>query len=102
MPTPALPNQQLQVQLGGQNCSLNIYQTNYGLFIDVYIETTPIILGVCCENLNLIVRDAYLGFIGDLGWFDSQGTEDPVYTGIGTRYQLWYLEAADLASVGLS
>ena len=97
-----VPNQTLQVQLGAQAAGLNIYQLQYGLFMDVYVGTTLIIAGVICENLNRIVRDSYLGFSGDLAWYDTQGESDPVYTGIGSRYQLVYLSPADMIALGLT
>jgi hypothetical protein len=100
VPVQQLPNQTLQVQLAGQACTLDIYQLAYGLFIDVYVNGLPIILGVICENLNRIVRDAYLGFTGDFIFDDTQGLTDPVYTGLGTRYLLLYLEEADILAVG--
>lgn len=96
VPTKPLASQVLQVALAQQAVTLNVYQTAYGLFMDVYVGPTLIIGGVICENLNRIVRSLYLGFVGDFGWFDTQGTDDPVYTGLGTRWQLFYLEAADL------
>jgi hypothetical protein len=43
-----------------------------------------------------MVRETYLGFIGDLSFTDTQGTSDPVYTGLGSRFVLLYLEASDL------
>lgn len=98
----AIPNQQLQAQLGVQAVTLNVYQTNFALMMDVLIGPTKIVTGVACENLNRIVRDAYLGFSGDFIWFDTQGTDDPVYTGIGTRFFLIYLTPDDLAAVGQS
>jgi hypothetical protein len=98
VPTKPLPNQQLQVQLGAQSCSLSIYQSDYGLFMDVRVAGALIIAGVLCENLNRIVRSTYLGFVGDLMWFDAQGKSDPVYTELGTRFVLIYLEEADLPS----
>ena len=55
-----------------------------------------IIGGVICENLNRIVRSLYLGFAGDLAFIDNQGSTDPVYTGLGTRYSLAYIEADEL------
>ncbi len=96
IPTQSVPNQSLQVVLGNQACTLNIYQFAYGMFMDVLVSNNLIIGGVICENLTKIVRDAYFGFVGDFVWFDTQGTSDPVYTGIGSRYQLVYLEAADI------
>lgn len=101
IPLQAVPNQSLQAQLGGQSVALSVYQTAYGLFIDVSVGSTLIIGGVICENLNRIVRSLYLGFIGDFMFNDNQGNTDPVYTGLGTRYSLIYLEASDLpAGVG--
>jgi hypothetical protein len=96
----AVPNQQLQCQLGTQAVTLNIYQTNFALHMDVLVGAVAIIKGAICENLNRIIRDAYLGFAGDFVWFDTLGTANPVYTGIGTRYQLVYLSPTDLAAVG--
>ena len=46
---------------------------------------------------NRIVRDTYLGFLGDLAFFDLQGEDDPYYTGLGDRWVLGYLTTADLA-----
>jgi hypothetical protein len=75
-----------------------IYQTDYGLFMDVAVAGAPIVSGVICQNLNPIVRESYSGFVGELAWYDTSGAgDDPVYTGIGAQYQLVYLEAADLA-----
>lgn len=98
VPTKPLPNQQIQVLLDNQPCTLHIYQTAYGLFMDVFVADTLIVAGVICRNANKIVRSVYLGFIGDFVFVDgeTEGT-DPIYTGLGTRFTLVYLEAADLA-----
>lgn len=96
VPVEALPNQTVQVQLASQPCVLSIRQLAYGLFMDVYVGSTQIISGVVCENLNRIVRSSYLGFLGDFVFFDTEGDGDPVYTGLGTRFLLVYLEAGDL------
>lgn len=99
----AVPNQQLQCQLGNQAVTLIIYQTPFAMHMDVLIGADAIVEGVICENGNRIVRDAYLGFTGDFVWFDVQGEgTDPVYTGIGTRYQLLYLSPAELAAAGFA
>ncbi len=90
------PNQTFQVQLDGQSCTLNIYQQAYGLYMDVLINGVLIIGGVICENLNRIVRSLYLGFSGDFIFVDTQGSDDPIFTGLGSRFVLIYLEASDL------
>lgn len=97
IPTRVLPNQSLQVQLGDhQPTTLNIYQLAYGMFMDVYVSGHLIIGGVICQNLNRIVRSVYLGFAGDFMWTDIAGTDDPDYTGLGSRFILIYLESDDL------
>lgn len=101
VPVQAVPNQTLQAQLGGQAASLNIYQTAYGLFMDVYVGSGLIIAGVICLQATLIVREAYRGFSGDFAWYDTEGSSDPIYTGIGSRFQLSYLTAADIAALDL-
>lgn len=96
IPLTAVPSQTLNAVLGTQSCTINVYTLTTGLFIDVFVSGLPIIAGVLCLNQARIVRDKYLGFIGDLAFTDTQGTGDPDYTGLGSRYVLVYLEASDL------
>jgi hypothetical protein len=98
IPTRPLPNQTLQAQINGQPCTLNIYQFAYGLFMDVYVGQQLIAAGVLCENRTLVVRYAYAGLVGDFVFVDTQGTSDPAYTGLGTRFLLFYLAPSDLAA----
>ena len=85
-----VPAQAVSVSLGGQTCQINVYQKRTGLYLDLGVNNVPIIYGVLCLNANLIVRDAYLGFVGDLIFYDTQGSNDPDYTGLGGRFQLLY------------
>jgi len=87
------PSQILTVSLGGQQCKINLYQKTSSLYCDLYVNNVLIIGGVICQNNNKIVRDAYLGFIGDLYFFDSNDSSDPSYPGLGSRYQLRYQNA---------
>lgn len=91
VPLQPVPNQTLQVQLAGQPCTLNLFQYTYGLFASVYVGDVLIIASVLCQNFNRIVRSTYLGFVGDLVFLDTQGTDDPIYTGLGSRFVLLYL-----------
>ena len=101
IPIQAVPSQQLQTTVGGQACSLNVYEKSTGLYIDVLMNSSLIIGGVLCLNRNVIVRDAYLGFIGDFAFVDTQGSSDPTYTSLGSRFLLYYFTSADLATAGL-
>ncbi len=95
VPIQAVASQTLAVVLANQPCRINIYSRRQGLFVDLYVNNVAIITGVIALDANLIVRDAYLGFIGDLAFYDTQGSDDPVYTGLGSRYVLIYIEASD-------
>ena len=97
IPLQAVPSQAVTVQLGDQNCQINIYQRFYGLFVDLYVDNALVIAGVRALNLNRIVRSAYLGFSGDLAFVDTQGSDDPSYSGIGSRFVLGYWTAGELA-----
>jgi hypothetical protein len=105
IPLQAVPSQQLLTNLAGQTVQLNVYQLRYGLFMDVIVAGVLEIGGVICENQNRIIRNQYLnvqaGFDGDFMFNDTQGTSDPDYTGLGTRYQLIYLSDADMATLGI-
>lgn len=94
----AIPNQTFQVQLDNQNVTLNIYQQQFGLYMDVLLNNADVVTTTICQNKNRIIRDSYFGFSGDFVWYDTQGTSDPVFTGIGTRFLLIYLEEGDLAA----
>lgn len=103
VPVQAIPNQTVTVQLASQPTQLDIYEKSSGLYMDVYVNDVLIIGGVICLNGKAIVRTAYLGFVGDLAFFDNQpsalnGPADPVYTGLGTRWPLYYFAAAELTN----
>lgn len=90
IPLLQVASQILTVQLNGQNCNINVYQRTTGLYVDLGISGQLIIGGVIAHDRCKIVRDPYLGFIGDLAFWDSQGTNDPDWTGLNSRYYLGY------------
>lgn len=93
IPVTDAPAQTLSAYLGGQNVRIELRQRIDALYCWVYRDDAMIVGGVACRDLTLIVRDAYLGFIGDLFWQDTQGAEDPTYPGLGSRFLLCYQEA---------
>jgi hypothetical protein len=108
--TSPVANQIVNTVLNNQATQLNIYQlddgTNYGLYMDVLLNNVQIIGGVQCLNRNLIIVNEYLGYSGDFMWVDMNSTaliynmlvgSDPIYTGLGTQYLLWYLTPQNLS-----
>lgn len=96
IPIKPVASQSVTPTLAGQACQINLYQKSTGLYFDLLIANASVVRGVICENLNLLLRSKYLGVIGDFCFYDSEGDTDPYYTGLGSRYSLVYLEAANL------
>jgi hypothetical protein len=97
VPIQDTPAQVLSAVLGGQACKIILRQRATGLYCDLSVNDNAIISGVVCVNLGLIVRSKYLGFQGDLVFYDAQGTSDPTTPGLGTRYLLQYIEPSEIA-----
>lgn len=110
VPLTDAPNQTLQIVLGGQNCAIAIDSMNGSDPTDLLLSTEydwlaftlvsngiDITTNASCLNLKrLLINRQYLGFVGDFMFVDTQGALDPEWEGLGTRWVLLYLEAADL------
>ena len=97
VPLAPVPSQTLSVILGVQNVNLSVYVESTGIYMDVVsngatIATTRILR----DGARVLQDEQYSGFVGDFVMVDTQGELDPVYTGLGSRFQLVYLEATDL------
>jgi hypothetical protein len=90
-----VPSQQLQVVLGGQNCQIAVYQKTTGMYVDVNVNGADISIAVIARDVIPLVPTAYLGFVGNLIFTDTQGNSDPIPDGLGSRYQLVYLTEAE-------
>ena len=93
IPLIPTPSQTLNVQLGAQPCRVDVRQRRTGIFINIYVQDVPVILGVKALNLNKLVRNDYADFAGDLFFVDTQGSDDPYYSGLGGRFQLLWDDA---------
>ncbi|MGC8517900.1 MAG: hypothetical protein ACP5P4_05145 [Steroidobacteraceae bacterium] len=68
------------------------------LYADFSLNGAPVISCRIVRNLIPWLLDAtYQGFVGDLVMVDTLSDTEPVWTGLGTQYQLAYLQPADLA-----
>ena len=72
------------------------------MFLDLAVTGVPIAYAVQCKNMVSLVPTAYLGFSGWMIFLDTQGSSDPIYTGLGSRFVLLYLDAADLEAYGIT
>lgn len=91
VPLTAVPTQTLAIVLAGQNCDITVTTLSTGLYFSLTANGEPITLFTICRNLGRLLLDrAYKGFVGDFVFVDTQGVDDPVYTGLGSRWLLIY------------
>jgi hypothetical protein len=101
VPLTEAPYQSVSVQLGGQSCTINVYTKSINVpiappggivtdpeptyenvnpvFVDLYVNDALVIGGVIALNANLIVRNTYFGFRGDIAICDVSGAGGDPY-----------------------
>jgi hypothetical protein len=107
VPLTAADAQTLSINLGGQACQIALNTYGLGddahLYFSLTVGITPIVTSRVCRNLQNILSDAeYRGFQGGFMFVDNQGDintgQDPQGDGLGSRYELLYLTAAEIAA----
>lgn len=97
VPLNAVSNQTFSVNLGAQSCQIKIdSKGDWGVFVSIWVSGTAIVQSSMARNRVGLVRYAYTGFVGEIYFVDTQGSDDPVYTGFGSRFILVYDDAAAL------
>jgi len=91
----AVPSQVTKVVLEGQNCQIFIYQKDAGLFVDLNVNGSDIVTGIIARDMDPVVCREYNLFVGDLIFVDTQGSDDPNYTGLADRFALVYLNEVE-------
>jgi len=112
VPLTAVPSQLVQANLNWQSVSIAVYQLGMAPVTDLYCDLTsngaPIVTCRKCRAFSgsatdaapfLLLDSAYRGFQGDFLFIDSEGDEDPQYSGLGSRWQLIYYSPDDLAAI---
>lgn len=93
------PAQTTKVNLGGQECQITLRQLNTGLCLDLLVEGKPLVIGMLCHDRTLLIRRPHLRtrFKGaDMAFYDTLGTDDPRFEGLGERWVLGYLPAEEV------
>jgi hypothetical protein len=91
IPLSPHPNQVFDVALNGQYCTITLLQRTSGLFFGLSLNGKKITDSVHCQHNQPVIFPDYRGFIGTIRFIDKQGTNDPVWDGLGTRYELRYV-----------
>ncbi|MFT9088910.1 MAG: hypothetical protein ABF436_09975 [Acetobacter okinawensis] len=92
IPLGAVAYQSLRVPLSGHAVRLTLQQRGTGLYAAVWVDDVPVLAGALCQDRTWLVRDSAGALPGDMAFADTQGTQDPDYTGLGSRFVLVYAE----------
>lgn len=65
--------------------------------MDLNVDGVDIVVGVIARDAVPLVCREYAGFAGNLLFIDTQGSSDPSFDGLGSRFTLVYLTAAEYA-----
>lgn len=105
VPLQAVPAQRIKTVLNDGIVNLEVYQRRYGMFVNVEVNDRLVIGAVIGQNRNRIIRSEYLkkehNFSGDFSFLDLQGSSDPHFADLGTRYQLAYFTDAEIVTYGI-
>lgn len=96
IPLQAVPNQTLAVTLARQVAQITVRQNGAVLFFNLTVDGRDIVRTYTCRDRQRLLRSAqYRGFVGDFAFIDTQGADDPHWSGLGVRYQLIYFAAGE-------
>ena len=95
IPLQPIPAQEVQVILGGQNCTFSVYWRFGKLYADLLVDSEPVFTGAICQNLQWVNQSSSPVFSGGLIFVDSLGEESPRWDGLGSRWSLLYLDAEE-------
>lgn len=102
IPLNNVPNQQFNVVLNEQDCTIHLYQRNTRLYMDLFLDGVALRYGAVCLPHIDIVAHPY-PFTGRLVFMDSLSEPAkqmaPQYAELGTRYKLFYLTDEEAAEI---
>jgi hypothetical protein len=89
VPLNPVPSQTVNVTVGGQVARITVRTIGAQLYFTLDGIVTN---RICRDRQRLLVDAGYRGFAGDFQFIDTKGADDPVYWGLGDRWQLVYGE----------
>ena len=95
VPLISVVNQELNIILGDQNCTIAIYQKEKNTYLDLFVGDSAIRVGaLCVPKAPIILKPC--NFVGQLYIVDIDSPPNaqtlPNYKELGKRYKLFYLD----------
>lgn len=92
VPLKPVPSQTLQIGLAGQSALITVRTIGRLLYFSLEgVAVTRLVR----DRVRQLIDSQYHGFIGEFAFIDTQGKDDPLYTGLGTRWLLVYYDAGE-------
>ena len=86
IPLLPVPSQVVSTTIKQQNIVLSLYLRNGWMFADVSINGIDVSHGTIIRNGVPLISQTYRQITGNISIVDQQGIDDPVYTGLGSRF----------------
>jgi hypothetical protein len=96
IPLSPVPAQSMKVKLAGQNCEIRVYYRFGSTYMDLICNGAQVVTGAICRDRQNIIQIAQNAFQGALLFVDMLGQADPLYSGFGERWRLFYKAANEL------
>ena len=104
IPLTPYPDQELQIDLGGQACTIRVFERAGFMYMDLTVRRTKILKGTLCQPTTPIIPKTVRGFSGQFYVIDDAAAtagsqESPAFSGWGTRYKLYWLPDGELVEM---
>ena len=101
IPLTSSPDQELQIDLGGQACTIRVFERAGFMYMDLTVRRTKILKGALCQPTTPVIPETITGFSGQFYVIDGMAAtagsqESPAFAEWGTRYKLYCIPDDEL------
>ena len=92
IPVDPVPYQEFAVILNGQNCFITLRQMGDFIYMSLRVDNTVIYNNLICDVNRVINIYPDANFSGKFFFVDTKGKVKPEYSGLNSRWLLYYSE----------
>lgn len=90
IPLQPITNQEFVIMLEQRDWNIRLIQRLNRMYLSLWIDNIEIWSGSICRDRLPFVQSKTQNVTGNLVFVDMEGTSDPTYEGLGSRYKLFY------------
>lgn len=90
IPIDKQPNQKFNIRLEDKDVELEFITRGLFMYANINVQKEPLINGVICLNSVNLNQYSNTKLKGKIYFKDTQGEDDPVYSGLNDRWILIY------------